>query len=163
MRIIAIDPGYERLGIAIIEREAKQKEKLVFSECFFTDKKLPHPERLAAIGIELDKLIDEYKPSALAIETLFFSKNTKTALKVAEARGVILHAAARKNLEIMEFSPMAIKIAVTGYGKSDKNQVTEMVKRLIVISKPIKYDDEYDAIATGLTFFATHRAGYPQL
>jgi crossover junction endodeoxyribonuclease RuvC len=163
MRTIAIDPGYERLGIAVIEKkDSKSKEELVFSECFFTDAKLPHPTRLANIGIELDTIIDKYKPDALAVETLFFSKNTKTALKVAEARGVILHAAARKNLLIQEYSPVEIKVAVTGYGKSDKAQVTAMVMRLIAISKIIKYDDEYDAIAIGLTFFAQYRVGYPQ-
>ena len=158
MRIIAIDPGYERLGIAVIEKkDAKSKEQLIFSECFFTDAKLPHPTRLANIGVELDKIIDEYKPDALAVETLFFSKNTKTAMKVAEARGVILHAAARKKLLIQEYAPIEIKVAVTGYGKSDKSQVTAMVIRLITISKTIKYDDEYDAIACGLTFFATFK------
>jgi crossover junction endodeoxyribonuclease RuvC len=157
MKIIAIDPGYERLGIAILEKEKPGKEQLIFSECFFTESKLPHSTRLANIGVELDRVIDEFKPEALAIETLFFSKNTKTALKVAEARGVMLHAAARKGLIVKEFSPMEIKIAVTGYGKSDKTQVTAMVGRLITISKKIKYDDEYDAIACGLTFFAHHR------
>ncbi len=164
MRIIAIDPGYERLGVAVIEKkDTKSKEELIFSECFFTDAKLPHSARLANIGIELDRVIEQYKPEALAVETLFFSKNTKTALKVAEARGVILHAGARKNLLIREFSPGEIKIAVTGHGKSDKAQVTAMVGRLIRISQPIKYDDEFDAIACGLTFFATYRPqGYPQ-
>lgn len=161
MKIIAVDPGYERLGVAILER-VNTKDSLLFSECFMTDKKLSHGERLAHVGIELERLIDEHKPEALAIETLFFSKNTKTALQVAEARGVILHVAARKGLAVQEFSPAEIKIAVTGYGKSDKDQVMAMVPRLINITKPIKYDDEYDAIAAGITFFAHYRMNYPQ-
>ena len=161
MKILAIDPGYERLGIAIMERKGKVDE-LIYSDCFFTDKSLPHPERLAAIGIELDRIIDEHKPEALSIETLFFSKNTKTAMKVAESRGVILQVAKRRGLKIYEFSPMSIKIAVTGYGRSDKNQMISMIPRLIKIAKPIKYDDEFDAIAAGITCFATLKNIYPQ-
>jgi crossover junction endodeoxyribonuclease RuvC len=162
MRIIALDPGYERLGVAIIDKDYSNKvgagkEQLVYSDCIQTPKTLPHAERLGKLGEELDRLLEEYKPDGLAIETLFFSKSVTSALKVAEARGVILHAAARKNIKVYEFSPMEIKIAVTGYGKSDKDQVTAMVQRLIKISKPVKYDDEYDAIACGITFFAIHR------
>lgn len=156
MKIIAVDPGYERLGIAILKKE-NGKEILLFSECFKTSAKLPHSERLNLIGKELEKAIKEYKPSALVIETLFFAKNQKSAMQVAEARGVIMYEGKRNNLEIFEYSPMAVKIAVTGYGKSDKIQLTEMVKRLIKIEKPIKHDDEYDAIAIGLTFFATNK------
>jgi crossover junction endodeoxyribonuclease RuvC len=157
MRIIALDPGYERLGVAIIDKEKNSKEVLVFSDCIQTPKTLPHAQRLGKLGEALDAIIEEYKPDGLAIETLFFAKSVTSALKVAEARGVILHAAARKNISVFEFSPMDIKIAVTGYGKSDKEQVTSMVSKLIKISKPIKFDDEYDAIACGLTFFAHHR------
>jgi crossover junction endodeoxyribonuclease RuvC len=157
MRIIALDPGYERLGVAIIDKEQRGKEVLVYSDCIQTPKTLPHAERLGILGAELDKLLEEYKPNGLSIETLFFAKSVTSALKVAEARGVILHAAARKGIKVYEFSPMDIKIAVTGHGKSDKEQVTAMVPRLITISKKIKYDDEFDAIACGLTFFAHHR------
>jgi crossover junction endodeoxyribonuclease RuvC len=157
MRIIALDPGYERLGVAILDKEPKGKEQLVYSDCITTSKELPHAERLGKIGEALDGLIETYKPEGLAIETLFFAKSVTSALKVAEARGVILHAAARKGIKVHEFSPMDIKIAVTGYGKSDKEQVTSMVTKLIKIDKKIKYDDEYDAIACGLTFFAIVR------
>jgi crossover junction endodeoxyribonuclease RuvC len=161
MRVISVDPGYERLGVAILDKEQRGKEQLVYSDCITTLKTLPHAERLGQLGAELDRLIEEYKPEALAIETLFFSKSVTSALKVAEARGVILHAAARKSVKVYEFSPMEIKIAVTGHGKSDKKQVISMVEKLIKISKKIKYDDEFDAIACGLTFFAHYR--YPQL
>ncbi len=154
MKIIAIDPGYERVGIAILEKVGGQKERLLFSECFKTSSKLPHDERLKLIGEEIEKLVKEWKPEALAVETLFFSKNQKTAMQVAEARGVILNIAARSSLFVKEFKPNQIKVAVTGYGASDKEQVTAMVKRLIKIEKDIEYDDEYDAIAIGLTFFA---------
>lgn len=162
MRIIAIDPGYERLGIAILEKFEKTKELVLFSECFQTDKKLSHPERLALVGNEIRKIIKEYTPEILAIETLFFSKNVKTALSVAEARGVALFCASDMGLEIREFSPADIKIAVTGHGQSDKKQVITMVEKLVKINGKIKHDDEYDAIATGITYFAMNRVRYPQ-
>jgi len=156
MRIIAIDPGYERLGIAILEKETG-KEKLIFSECFTTSIKEKHENRLKLIGAEIERVIEKYQPEAMGIETLFFKTNAKTAMKVSEARGIMLYEAAKNNLNILEFTPLQIKVAVTGYGKSDKDQVTDMVKRLIKIESPIKYDDEYDAIAVGLTFFAYYK------
>ncbi len=155
MRIISIDPGYERLGIAIIEK-GNSKEELLFSECFKTSPKISHNERLKLIGQEIENVIEKFKPEALSVETLFFKNNQKTGMKVSEARGVILYVASVKGLEVKEFSPMDIKIAVTGYGMSDKEQVIFMVKKLIKINKEIKYDDEYDAIAVGLTYFATN-------
>lgn len=156
MRIVSIDPGYERLGIAIIEKE-NSKEELLFSECFKTSPKISHNERLRLIGQEIESVIEKFKPEALSVETLFFKNNQKTGMKVSEARGVILYVASVKGLEVKEFSPMDIKIAVTGYGMSDKEQVIFMVKKLIKIDKEIKYDDEYDAIAVGLTYFATKK------
>jgi crossover junction endodeoxyribonuclease RuvC len=154
MKVIAIDPGYERMGVAVIEK-IKGKENLIFSECFKTSPKIPHQERLKLIGKEIEALIKKYKPEGMAIETLFFKNNQKTAMHVSEARGVMLYVAASSGLEVMEFSPMAIKVAVTGYGSSDKDQVMFMVKKLIKIETKIKYDDEYDAIAVGLTYFAS--------
>jgi len=154
MRVIAIDPGYERMGVAIVEK-INGKENLVFSECFKTSPKIVHEERLKLIGQEIEILIKKYKPEAMAIETLFFKNNQKTAMHVSEARGVMLYVASALGLSLKEFSPMAIKIAVTGYGSSDKEQVTSMVQKLIKINNEIKYDDEYDAIAVGLTYFAS--------
>jgi len=157
MKVIAIDPGYERMGVAVIEK-TDGKEVLLFSECFKTSPKIPHEERLKLIGKEIESLIKKYKPEAMAIETLFFKNNQKTAMHVSEARGVMLYVASTAGLHVAEFSPIAIKMAVTGYGASEKGQVTFMVKKLIKIDRDIKYDDEYDAIAAGLTYFATqHR------
>jgi crossover junction endodeoxyribonuclease RuvC len=156
MRIISIDPGYERLGIAILEK-GSGKEELIYSECFITSTKEKHEDRLRLIGEEIEKVIKKYEPEVMGIETLFFKTNAKTAMKVSEARGVMLYVAARSDLAVVEFTPLQIKVAVTGYGKSDKEQVMEMVKKLIKINKPIKYDDEYDAIAVGLTLFACYR------
>ena len=156
MKIIAIDPGYERVGVAILEKTTG-KEVLLFSECLKTNPKESHEKRLKVIGEGINDLIKKYQPEAMAIETLFFETNAKTAMKVSEARGVILYEAGINNLQVAEYTPLQIKVAVTGYGKSDKNQVVFMVNKLINVNKPIKYDDEYDAIAVGLTFFACNQ------
>ncbi len=157
MRIIGIDPGYERLGIAVLEKNSgasSKKEVLLHSECFQTSSKLPMEDRLHLVGRRLEEIIETYSPEALVLETLFFSNNQKTALKVAETRGVIQYQAKRQNLEVFEFSPQQVKIAVTGYGASDKIHMTKMIHQLVIIDKEISKDDEYDAIAVGLTYFA---------
>ena len=156
LRVLAIDPGFARIGLAILEKN-DGKEKLLFSCCLSTDKSVPKAVRLASIASFIKEKIKEFKPGALAIEDLFFSKNQKTALGVAEARGVILSEAAKNNLEIFEYKPREVKIAVTGYGASDKKQVTEMVKRILEIGNEKKLDDEYDAIAVGLTHLSIIR------
>jgi crossover junction endodeoxyribonuclease RuvC len=155
MRILGIDPGYERLGMAIIEKQ-NHKEEVVYSDCFHTSPKIPFHERLFLLGDEIRTIIEKYKPKAVAVETLMFNTNQKTAMYVAEARGVVLYEVARKKLEVYEFTPLQIKIALTGHGRSDKKQVTEMVKRLVSINKKDAKDDEYDAIACGLTCMASY-------
>jgi crossover junction endodeoxyribonuclease RuvC len=152
---MGIDPGYERLGIALVGKTTG-KEVLVYSECFQTSAKEKHPERLRQLGSEIESTINKFKPGVLAIETLFFQNNQKTAMKVAEVRGLIIYIAKKLGLEVREFTPMEIKVAVTGYGKSDKKQVILMVEKLVKIDKKIKHDDEYDAIASPLTAFAIH-------
>ncbi|MDO8620078.1 MAG: crossover junction endodeoxyribonuclease RuvC [bacterium] len=157
MRIIAIDPGYERLGIAVVEKLPRQKEMLLYSTCIRTPKTLPHSARLLKIADEVRKVIDEFEPEGFAIETLFLMSNQKTVMPVSEARGAVLVEAARAGLPVYEYTPLQIKIAVTGYGRSDKKQVTEMVKKLIAIPSLKRLDDEYDAIAVGLTCLASVR------
>jgi crossover junction endodeoxyribonuclease RuvC len=160
MKIISIDPGYERLGIAILEKLHKKREVLIFSECFKTSAKLPHNERLTLIGNRIREIIKKYKPEALATEKLFFSGNQKTAMLVAEARGVILYSGSSLGLKIFEYTPNAVKIAITGYGRSEKRQMICMVNKLICVTKKTNSDDEFDAIAIGLTHFATKTARY---
>lgn len=153
-RILGIDPGYGRLGIAILDNE-KNNPKLVHSECFQTSEKLEHGDRLGLIAEKTREIIKKFKPARLAIETLIFSKNVKTALKVAEVRGVIMAEAANAGIETLEYHPNSIKIAITGYGKSDKKQIIFMIDKILQINKTgkkkIRYDDEYDAIAIALT------------
>jgi crossover junction endodeoxyribonuclease RuvC len=156
MRVLAVDPGYDRAGIAIIEKK-DGKEFLLFSNCLITDKKKDLNERIFSLGGELENIIIKYKPDALAIETLFFNKNIKTGIGVAEARGVIIFLAKRYNCEVYEFGPQEIKVAITGYGNSDKAAVISMVKRLVANAPEKALDDEYDAIAVGVTCLAHYR------
>jgi len=153
MRVLSIDPGYERLGIAILEKN-KNKESLIYSSCFQTDPNLEIKKRLLLLGTEIKKIIKKHSPDAVAIERLYFNKNHKTAMATAEAIGVILYEAAKSELDVKEYTPQEIKVAVTGYGKSDKRQVIDMVKILLKIKGKKALDDEFDAIAVGLTFFA---------
>lgn len=157
-RILGIDPGYGRLGIAIIESKNK-KPKLIHSECLETSAKLEHSMRLGLVLKKIKEIIKKFKPNKLAVETLIFSKNVKTALKVAEVRGVIIAEAANKGVEIFEYHPNSIKIAITGYGKSDKKQIIFMLEKILGLKKKFKHDDEYDAIAVALTCEASQN--YP--
>ncbi len=154
MKILAIDPGYERLGVCVLEKNKNQKEKLLYSDTFKTDAKLEFTQRLFLIGQELERIIEEYKPKALSIEKLFFNTNQKTATNVSETRGAVIYICLKNKMKVFQYTPLEIKTAITGYGRSEKKQVLFMLKQLIEIKKEIKYDDEYDAIACGLTFFA---------
>lgn len=155
MRILGIDPGFERLGIAILEKDKNNnKEKVIFSECFKTSAKLEFAERLVLIGEEVRRIIKKYKPEILAIETLFLNTNHKTVMHVAEARGVVIYEGANAGLKIFEASPPQIKIATTGYGRANKEQIMKMVKILVEVDKLKTSDDELDAIAIALTAFA---------
>lgn len=156
MRVLACDPGYDRLGLAVLEKRGG-REHLLFSTCILTEKTHALPDRLATIGTAFAALLAEYAPAHVAVESLFFNKNQKTAIAVAEARGVLLYLARAHACNVLEYTPQEIKVAVTGYGKSDKQQVTEMVKRLIPTVPASALDDEYDAIAVGITALASIR------
>ncbi|PCI20460.1 crossover junction endodeoxyribonuclease RuvC [Candidatus Wolfebacteria bacterium] len=165
MKILSIDPGYERVGIAILEKNintpvarGQKPEALIYSSCFKTDAALLLTERISLIGNEINRVIKKYSPDALAIETLFFTVNKKTAMGVAEARGVIMYECSQAHLKIFEYTPLQIKIAVTSYGKSTKDQVIMMTKKLITMDESITSDDEIDAIAIGLTCFAHEKS-----
>ena len=131
MKVLAIDPGSDRIGIAVMEKK-DGKEIVLFSQCFETDKKADLAKRLYALGETIEQVLAVHKPSALGIETLFFNTNQKTALGVAQARGIIIFLAQKAGCRIYEFGPQEIKVAVTGYGKSDKIAVIDMVKKLAV-------------------------------
>lgn len=156
MRVLGIDPGYGRCGVAVVEKSGK--EILLYSACIDTPVGTPFTERLLLLSRSINAIVQEFSPTEVAIEELFFSTNTKTALKVAEARGVLIHSALLHNLPVHEYNPGSIKIAITGYGKSDKKQIITMIPRLVSLNeKIIKHDDEYDAIAVALTHIASFR------
>jgi crossover junction endodeoxyribonuclease RuvC len=154
-RIIGIDPGYERIGLAVVLKE--KKDTLLFSTCVITDRKESSGERLRTIGDAVRLAIETYEPSALAIETLFFNSNQKTVMLVAAARGVIMYEAAQHNIPVFEYTPLQVKNATTGYGRAEKKQVIHMVEQLIDIPEGKRFDDEYDAIAIALTCSASER------
>ncbi len=152
MRILAIDPGYDRLGIAVVEGNAS-RPTLVWSDCVTPDKG-KREERLSHVSTSITKAIKKFKPDVLAIETLFFNKNIKTGIGVAEARGAILAAAGLAGLPAVEYSPQQIKSAVTGNGGADKAAVARMIPMLLDLTKKKRLDDELDAIAVGITALA---------
>lgn len=154
MRIIALDPGFERLGVAVIEKQ-NGKETLLHSDCIRTDASLPFPERLKQLGTQVEALIEEWQPGGMALEELYFQKNEKTAMKVAEVRGVLKYLATTHDLPLHEYTPQQVKIAVTGYGRSDKAAVAAMVPRLLALPARKRLDDEMDAIAVGITCLAS--------
>lgn len=156
MRVLGIDPGYDRLGVAVIER-ATGKDTVIYSGCIETDRSLSLPTRHKVAGDALVTLLATYTPDLLGIETLFFNKNVKTAIGVAEARGMILYLAQASGCTICEVSPQQVKVAVTGYGKSDKEAVRSMLRHLVGKVPVQALDDEYDAIAVGITALAHHQ------
>lgn len=149
MRILAIDPGYDRLGLAVLEGSAS-RPILLWSGCITPDKGA-HERRLADVYVAISSTIKDYSPDALAIEKIFFNKNIKTAVGVAEARGAVLVAAGLASLPVKEYSPQQVKIAVTGHGGADKKSIEKMVAWLLPLSTKKRTDDELDAIAIGLT------------
>lgn len=156
MKVLGVDPGYDRLGVAVMEKQHGQ-EKLLYSDCIETDKSSALSERLADLGGRFEEVLLRNKPDIVAIETLFFSKNQKTALFVAEARGVIVYLAAKHGCVIKEYGPGEVKVAVTGWGNSDKRSIMTMLKRLVTNLPERALDDEYDAIAVAVTAIA-HQA-----
>lgn len=154
--MLAFDPGYERLGAAVLEKKSG-REILLHSECFRTSAADAFPERLRQLGESVDALIEKFTPDAMALEKVYFEKNAKTAMQIAEVRGMLIHASASRGLSLFEYTPLQVKVAVTGYGKSGKPAVAAMVARLVTLPDKKRLDDELDAIAVGLTCLASAR------
>ncbi|NLX48345.1 MAG: crossover junction endodeoxyribonuclease RuvC [Methanospirillum sp.] len=146
MLVIGVDPGYGRVGWGVVEGEAH----LVVSRgwgCIETAKESPIPARILEVSRGLNRLLDEWSPDGMALETLYFSKNVTTAMQVAEVRGVIRLAAAEREIPVAEYAPNQIKQAVTGSGRADKRQVQEMVRRILALDVMPRPDDAADALA----------------
>ncbi len=159
MRIIGIDPGIARSGWGVIE-DANGKIKVLDYGCFETPKTDTIQKRLLSIHTFLSSLFDEYTPDALAVEELFFNKNTTTALIVGQARGVVLLAAAARNITATSYTPLQVKMSLTGYGRADKNQIGKMVKTVLTLNQLPKPDDTADALAIALTHAFSYKTQF---
>ena len=149
MIILGIDPGYAITGYALINYLDEEFKVLDYG-LITTKANSYFPERLLMIEHSLERLISEYKPDVMAIEELFFNRNTTTAIGTAQARGVAVVTGARNKIPVFEYTPKQVKLAVTGYGNSDKTQVQEMVKVLLKLNKIPEPDDVADALAVAL-------------
>lgn len=150
MIIIGIDPGYAITGYGVVEYVSNRFRVLDYG-VISTKAKTSFELRLMTIYHEITSLTKRYQPDVMAVEELFFSKNTTTAIGTAQARGVILLAGAQAGIPIFEYTPMQVKLAVTGYGRADKNQVTQMIRILLHLNSEVKIiDDASDALAIAI-------------
>lgn len=156
MIILGIDPGSVITGYSIIKKNKDKSLEVVDFGCIMADKFLTTGERLKKIHREVTKLMGRHKPNMLSIENLFFFKNFKTVMPVSQTKGAILLAAAQKKLRVCEFTPLQVKMTIAGYGRAEKNQVKEMIKKTIDISgfdlskNNRKKDDAFDALGVAI-------------
>lgn len=149
MIILGIDPGYAIVGYGVLEYKNSKFRVLEYGS-IQTKAGTDFNQRLLMIHRGMKELIDRYNPDAVAVEELFFNTNTKTAIKVAQARGVVLLSGALSTAEVFEYTPLQVKQAVCGYGRADKTQVQQMVKILLNLEKVPKPDDTADALAVAI-------------
>ncbi|EKD52822.1 MAG: Crossover junction endodeoxyribonuclease ruvC [uncultured bacterium] len=150
MKILGIDPGTGRVGWGIVTHE-KGVDSFLDCGCFETKANSELPERLVKIYAFIEDLIKLHHPDVLAVESLFFEKNAKTAIDVASARGVILLAGQKAGLDVFQYTPLQVKSSLTGYGKAEKSQVEFMVGKILHLKAKIRPDDAADAVAIALT------------
>lgn len=149
MIVLGIDPGFGRVGYGVIQY-VKNKYKVLEYGCITTPANSDFPKRLQKIEMDLLEVISRYKIDAASIEELYFNTNSKTAIKVAEARGVILNTLEKSGIEIFEYTPLQAKLAIVGYGRAEKNQVKDMVKQFLGLEQMPKLDDTTDALAIAI-------------
>lgn len=149
MVILGIDPGYAIVGFGVL-RSVRGGQSLLACGAINTPAGLPLSKRLLQIADDLDELIRQFNPDAMAVERLYFGNNVTTGIGVAQARGVILMTAERQGIPIYEYDPSQVKLAVVGYGKAEKRQVMDMTKRLLNLKAVPKPDDAADAVAIAL-------------
>ena len=155
VRVLGIDPGYAIVGWGVLDYQGNRFQPAGFG-AVTTKAGVPLEQRLAQVYDGVAEVLDQYRPEALSIEKLFYQHNQTTVIGVAEARGVILLAAAQAGLPIYEYTPMQVKQAVTGYGKAVKKQVQEMTRVLLHLPAVPKPDDTADALAMAITFCHTN-------
>lgn len=156
MIILGIDPGYAIVGFGVIEKNGSNIRVIDYG-VITTPKEDSMPKRLNDIYDSLCALIDKYKPDCMALEELFFQNNQKTAIAVAQARGVIELAGMKKIGRLYEYTPLQIKQALTGVGRAEKKQVQYMVKAILGLNSIPKPDDAADALAVAITHSQTNQ------
>ena len=149
MRILGIDPGYAIVGFAVVDFEGG-RFRLADMGAVTTEADMPFEARLKAIYLDMCQIISTYKPQEISIEKLFFNTNQKTAIDVAQARGVTILPAIMQGLPIYEYTPLQVKVSVTGYGKAEKKQVMEMTRQILNLAQIPKPDDAADALAIAI-------------
>lgn len=149
MRILGIDPGTSLIGYGIIDTDGRTYTTVDYGTCT-TPANIKNVDRVVDVFTFFDTLIKKHSPDIVSMESLFFAKNTTTALKVSEIRGVLLLATAKNGLEVREFTPLQVKQAVSSYGRADKGQVQRMVEMILGHKLTTVPDDTYDAIAIAI-------------
>lgn len=150
MIILGIDPGNAICGYGVIKKNENGESEIIDYGCVRTESHFEQSERLKKIYSGLTKIIKKYNPHIMAVEDIFFYKNLKTAMRVSQSRGVIMLAAAENKIRVMEYTPLQIKQAMTGYGRAEKNQVQEMIKMVFNLKEIPKPDDAADALAVAV-------------
>lgn len=158
MIVLGIDPGTATTGYGVVEYQAG-REKLIKYGTITTPAAMNMADRLVSINRQLSLLIQEVKPDAAAVEQLFFHKNSKTVITVAQGRGVALMTAAREGIAVSEYTPLQIKQSVVGYGKADKKQVQIMVQKILAMRELPRPDDAADALAVAICHIHSCRLG----
>jgi crossover junction endodeoxyribonuclease RuvC len=149
LKVLGIDPGVAKLGLAVINSETLRVE---YSECFTTSSKLPHGDRLWYISQKINDITQTYCPDIAIIEKIFFNQSVTNALKVAESRGVILLELAKREICTAEFTPLQVKLKLTGYGRANKKDVIQKIFEVLGVDLVLKNDDEADGLALGLCY-----------
>ena len=162
MRILGIDPGVATIGFGLVEAERAQVHMLTYG-AITTPAGLPLSKRLYQIVTDMEDLIGQTKPDAIAIEELFFNNNITTGIAVAHGRGVILYAAEKCGIPLHEYTPSQVKMAVVGYGKAEKRQVMDMTRRLLKLKSVPRPDDAADALALAICHARSATSRLPQV
>ena len=149
MRILGIDPGIALAGFGVVEKNGVAIKAGSYGH-ISTEAGTPVPDRLKILYDDMVNIVEEYRPDVMAVEELFFNKNVKTAIIAAQARGVIILAAVNHGIEVVEYTPLQVKQAITGYGRANKQQVQFMVKEMLRLKEVPKPDDTADALAIAI-------------
>jgi crossover junction endodeoxyribonuclease RuvC len=153
--VLGIDPGLTRCGYAVLRVSGNTEVSMSALGVLSTSPEKDLPNRLAEIAREIEELLDEYQPSAVAVERIFFQSNVRTAMSVGQVSGLVLSAAARRNIEVVQYSPNQVKLALTGWGGADKAQVQKMIKERLKLNSIPKPADAADAAAIALCHIAS--------